>query len=280
MRMDRLFRKLALLKASFRDGNPPVFVGKVVGLALGVLGGWFAAIAGLVIGALVDQLLERMRYLRAVEAFLRDPGGKRPPERHEGDTALAGLASWLCPGGMSQQQSGVLREGLLRSASPDEGELRSVRQLVDVVGDLSALANGPALAESLRDRPHVELVDAFRLLVSVMAPGLTGAAVPATAHEAAALQEIGAALGLSRQEVAGALAVADPELKDAYRVLGLEPGTDETELKTVYRRLAADFHPDLGNALSVEQQAQSREAFMKVDKAYRKVLASLMRVRG
>ncbi len=52
------------------------------------------------------------------------------------------------------------------------------------------------------------------------------------------------------------------DFKDYYAILGVKPDADEKEIKTVYRRLARKYHPDLN------KQADAEEQFKVVAEAY------------
>ncbi|MDT8428353.1 MAG: DnaJ C-terminal domain-containing protein [Pseudomonadales bacterium] len=44
------------------------------------------------------------------------------------------------------------------------------------------------------------------------------------------------------------------EFKDYYKILGLEPDTDEKAIKTAYRRLARKYHPDISKEPDAEKK--------------------------
>lgn len=57
-------------------------------------------------------------------------------------------------------------------------------------------------------------------------------------------------------------------LEEAYKVLGLAPGADEAEVKSAYRRLAREYHPDrAGDSPEVLQQIQRINAARAVIEA-------------
>ncbi len=69
---------------------------------------------------------------------------------------------------------------------------------------------------------------------------------------------------------------------EAYDIIGVAPETSDTEIHKVYRRLAAQFHPDTGSDLDDDQRAQSEEAFLKIQDAYERIMAdrSALRTEG
>ena len=64
-----------------------------------------------------------------------------------------------------------------------------------------------------------------------------------------------------------------PPDEEAYRILGVSPDTETSEVKRVYRRLAAQFHPDSGIDLEPTQIHLSREAFIRIQNAYRQIIS-------
>jgi hypothetical protein len=58
----------------------------------------------------------------------------------------------------------------------------------------------------------------------------------------------------------------------AYEILGVSPSATDEEIKSVYRRLAAQFHPDTGGELEKHQRDESREAFLRIKQAFNKIM--------
>jgi hypothetical protein len=62
-------------------------------------------------------------------------------------------------------------------------------------------------------------------------------------------------------------------LPSAWRVLGVSPGADATEIKRAYRRLAREYHPDLHPDATDPQRRHLAERFSAVTVAYRALVA-------
>lgn len=57
-------------------------------------------------------------------------------------------------------------------------------------------------------------------------------------------------------------------IQDAYKVLEIESGATDEEVKKAYRKMAAKYHPDKVNTLGEEFQKAAEEKFKGVQKAY------------
>ncbi|MBI2080399.1 MAG: DnaJ domain-containing protein [candidate division NC10 bacterium] len=56
--------------------------------------------------------------------------------------------------------------------------------------------------------------------------------------------------------------------EDPYAVLGLEPGASREEVKTAYRRLVAQYHPDKVSHLGKEFQDLAHRRLIEIQQAY------------
>jgi DnaJ-domain-containing protein 1 len=59
---------------------------------------------------------------------------------------------------------------------------------------------------------------------------------------------------------------------DPWKVLGLPPDAPTAEVKSTFRRLAVQFHPDAVRNLGEAQQKSSADAFIKIRSAYREIV--------
>jgi DnaJ-domain-containing protein 1 len=60
---------------------------------------------------------------------------------------------------------------------------------------------------------------------------------------------------------------------DSWRILGLSPGADATEIKRAYRRLARTVHPDLHPQATDEERRALELRFSELTEAYRALVA-------
>ena len=74
----------------------------------------------------------------------------------------------------------------------------------------------------------------------------------------------------SQQTTASQPGGAEAE-RDPYRILELEPGAGQAEIRAAYRRLAARYHPDKVAHLGEDFQALAEKKFKAIQAAYDKL---------
>lgn len=239
----------------------------LAGLLVGCSAGVSGIIIGLVLGFLVDELLGQLRTEHQVRSYLENPGGSRFYEPAEGIAAYCALALLIrsrsvytdAEGTALQDTEALLLQNILHSAincfyCPDK-ETALVesfcRQALCRIGKL----NPDLLAESLAAR-RKEYGDIQRIAehLAKLAEGSTALAV---------LHRI--------QKILCPLTVQ--EASTAWHILGLDQGASTEEIKRTFRRLAAQFHPDLLGNLDEEKRQHASEAFIKIRAAYRELLS-------
>jgi len=57
-------------------------------------------------------------------------------------------------------------------------------------------------------------------------------------------------------------------MRDYYRTLDVEKGADAKAIKSAYRRLATEWHPDKHQTATLEEQKQAEEKFKEISEAY------------
>ena len=57
-------------------------------------------------------------------------------------------------------------------------------------------------------------------------------------------------------------------IADAYKILEIEKGATDQEVKKAYRQMARKYHPDKNRNVGEEYQEMAKEKFIKVQEAY------------
>jgi hypothetical protein len=231
-------------------------LGAGAGLLLGL--GLFGAVFGLIVGYLLDVLIRRVSLSRSyaeVDSLLRAP-------RSEGDRARIAVAAWL-----------TFRTAEL-AERPSYADLHYLSQRL--AGLFSVSPAGREAIGYVRDaflqgvRPGDELL----LAGTTRFPGREErVALALSLWEAAALSgSVPPRAEDFIRRAAEVLLSESEELEESYRILGVDSNVSPEELKRVYRSLAASFHPDSLADLSPEQQASAQEAFIRIRRAYERLM--------
>jgi DnaJ like chaperone protein len=242
--------------------------GKIVGFAAGTLGGWFGAIIGLLLGTMFDAIAARLRTDKAVAAYLEQTGPAGFEERESGAAALAALVYLIieADGTMKRREETVavaraarIAESVLGTDSDYRPELESFARAAAALG---TAANPDLLAESLcARRRNAGDGDAIAARLAEISSGPRGDAL---------VDRIASIIAPEfRRLPASGPAAGDEE---AYRLLGLARGASIDEIKTSFRKLAVQFHPDGLARLGSEQEKKAAEAFIRIEAAYRRIL--------
>lgn len=90
--------------------------------------------------------------------------------------------------------------------------------------------------------------------------------------EISIIQRIASGLGIKPQdnESIKAMFVGDT-LDSAYKILEVEPGASNDDIKKAYRKMAVAYHPDKVAYLGEEFRKTANEKFQKLNEAYEKI---------
>lgn len=89
-----------------------------------------------------------------------------------------------------------------------------------------------------------------------------------SASELNLIQRIALLLGLRQAEFDQLKSMFWKDSSDAYKALGLEKSASDADIKTAYRRLAREHHPDKVAAMGEQYQQAAKEKFQKIQEAY------------
>ena len=91
------------------------------------------------------------------------------------------------------------------------------------------------------------------------------------ASEKSVLEAIGSVIRLSSSDIASVIAMYYKEADAAYTILEISPSATDDEVRTAYRRMAMNYHPDRVATLGEDVQKAAEEKFKKVQEAYESI---------
>jgi len=85
------------------------------------------------------------------------------------------------------------------------------------------------------------------------------------------IEQIAYYLGISGKDMASIKAMFYKETASAYKILEIEKGATDSEVKKAYRRMAVKHHPDKVSHLGDEFRKAAKEKFLMVQEAYENI---------
>lgn len=253
--------------------------GLLVGCILGLLSGLH--IFGIAVGALVGYFIDELLFTRRVvnkSAFLfAHPSAGVISDRWTRNVISVALACSTAEVSTQEQRVGladkILLENKLSNRLARGGrEVGLVKQLIEAFfkTEPEHIAQLDELARVYKTiSTKEENLSLLELLIDTT-PGEIGRI---SSGQNEKLKSISVSLDVSPASfnaLRKAAVVGDTE---AYEIIGVTPDADDSEIHRVYRRLAAQFHPDTSSDLEAEQRERSKEAFLKIQEAYDRIIA-------
>jgi DnaJ-domain-containing protein 1 len=251
--------------------KPPFWFGPLAGALIGILVGIPGIIIGLVMGYLVQELVRQFRSDRAASSYLENPGR---PNFNEGEP---GFASWcaLCVlilGEETGREAAALFPWAeTKDGKPGSPPLSLTESFCRIAEQQRGALNPDLLAESLASRRRDK--GDLSLLGKQLHTLAQGEESLKTAARIRAILDPGfRAFEHTLHNAAERLLAGGSNEASAWEILGLHPGASPDDVKSTYRRLARQFHPDSLSVLNEEQQKEAEIAFIKIQEAYREIL--------
>lgn len=245
------------------------WLGRLVGAAVGLLGGPLGVAFGLVAGWLVDEVRRANASLARHGRFRRHPERERS-HREAVSFATADLleALLLCDGvahvGLEELALGrpwpgpALADAVERHRYLEQARILSRR----------GMASSPPAASARRIAAVPRGSDAGGELLELLVHVACADEAGMSASERVFICGVADGLGIDTAEV-GRLEAHYGGLDERHcLILGVTPDADREEVRQAYRRLAAQLHPDTAAALEEYRQTELSHAFARVHDAW------------
>jgi DnaJ like chaperone protein len=261
----------------------PQWLGPLGGGLAGIFAGVFGVIIGVLMGYMLQELFRQSGSDSAIIEYFENPG---PVNFYEGEPGLAAYCALAVVVAFQSFNSGA---GGREFAVQDAKRLRErgIGAFVTEAAEQSAVSVLPS-------RPELDsLIESFCRLAwtrrPVLNPDLLAESLAARCEYGKQLTAFVAgierlALSPGAWETAGRIrAVLAPGSEpppaktgeaapDPWEVLGLPPDSSLEEVKSGFRKLALQFHPDSLQALDEMQRQYAGRIFIMIQEAYQEIL--------
>jgi DnaJ like chaperone protein len=246
------------------------------GLA-GIFAGVFGVVIGIVMGYLLQELFRQSVNDSAVLEYFENPGRINFYEGEPGLAAYCALAVVVAlqsfnsgAGGQDAKRMRARGTGVFVTEAAERSAVlvfSSRPEIISLIECFCRLAytqrlviNPDLLAESLASRcRHGRRLTVLSQSIELLA---SGSDALKTAGHIRNILEPGFEAVSTKTEEAGS---------DPWQVLGLPPDSSLDEVKSRFRKLAIQFHPDSVQALD-ETPRQSGRTFIMIQEAYKEIL--------
>jgi hypothetical protein len=258
---------------------PPRWAGPAAGGLIGLAGGLPGIPFGALLGYFIQELFRQFHADRAAAAYFKNPGRSA---FFEGEPGLAAwcaltviiLSESASPENRNDSPGGVPWEARVRGAAaafPGAGKHGPlIESFCRLAESHRETLNPDLLAESLAAR-RASRGDLSLLGKNLHALASSDRALQTAAQIRAILDPGYRVFEQGVHHATERLFSPAPET-NPWILLGLNPGASPEEVKSGFRRLAIQFHPDSLQELDEKQREEAARVFMKIEEAYREIL--------
>lgn len=254
-------------------------IGKLAGASIGAISGLgiFGAVLGTLVGALIDEIVYDRKILKRGARMFSYPE----------EVALD--AHWARAVASIGLSAAVLTEGRRQAGNEVEINLVEIELLKNrIVTHLNLSGRDSHIAQMLTDRfftnrtadikglaalhSRFESPEEQEKLMSLLFASAQNDEGYISPGQSDLIKLISVYLNISADRF-NQIREEHIRIDDqAYTLLGVSRHATTTEIKRVYRKLAAQFHPDHGSEFNESQKKQTQEAFLRIKNAYLQIL--------
>jgi DnaJ like chaperone protein len=246
--------------------------GKLIGALIGSIAGPFGTIFGGIIGHLFDRAVEDRRLLSASDLFEGGPFVDPVPQAQINFFAcLVGLSIAVADAGGHVRESHVetLRDFFRRSVPLGPGDQELIQKLINEMYANRGRIDVDGMCAYYRTVSDYEgRFLLLRLLFQIAEADAEGV----TELEERLILRIAALLGIDGNGFRRVRAEFVRGTRGrAYEILGVSASASADEIKTAYRKLVIENHPDRVASLGPELVKIAEEKFKSIQEAYEEV---------
>jgi len=243
------------------------FKGKLIGALLGSLAGPMGTILGGLVGHLYDRATEERDATGRIGQRWRGIEDSISAAQLDFLTSLIGLSIAVANADRHVRISQIeaLKAFFRQNFPYSQEDHRIIQAVIDETFvnrdrlDVDALASYYRLSSSPAGRLLL-----LRLLFKIAEADKRGI----SDAEEQLIRRIAAALRIDAASFASVAAEFKHEDNRAYRILGVSPDASNEQIRSAYRRLAAQYHPDTVANLGEEFTEVAEEKFKLINEAY------------
>ncbi|HNR42960.1 MAG TPA: TerB family tellurite resistance protein [Bacteroidales bacterium] len=230
---------------------------KWIGGGLGfVMGGPIGALLGFLVGSMVDSTVSgQVTYTQP----------QRQTARGDFSVSLLVLiaAMMKADGKVVKAELDFVKQFFLRQFGPESAR-EALRMLRDILKQ-----DIPVRDVCLQINRNMDYSSRLQLIHLLFNISVSDAAVHPVELEA--IERMSGYLGISGSDFKSIKNMFVPETDSAYKILEIDPGATDDEIKKAFRKMAMKYHPDKVSHLGEEFKKVAEEKFKKVNEAYERI---------
>ncbi|NBC58860.1 MAG: DnaJ domain-containing protein [Bacteroidetes bacterium] len=222
--------------------------------------GFFGALAGYLIGSLLDLVLMPKRNQRSFGGFFQNSQGVSPGDFELNLLSLASLVI-KADGNVSQKELDYVRSYFVKAYGKERANA-TFKTFNEVIKKRQISASN--ICQYLKPRLRYEV----RLQIIHFLFNIAQADGHITTNEINKIHQISSYFSLSQRDFESIKAMFIKSADKAYKILEVDKNASDAEIKKAYRRMVKKYHPDKLQNIDEAYQKGAKEKFNQVQEAY------------